>query len=34
MRTQVEKGHLFRELHQRRGILILPNPWTPGLRSC
>src|SRR5260370_38892901 len=30
MRTQVEKGHLFRELHQRRGILILPNPWDAG----
>src|SRR5882672_7225547 len=30
MRTQVEKGRLFRELHQRRGILILPNPWDAG----
>src|ERR1700719_2655955 len=30
MRTQVDKGHLFRELHQRRGILILPNPWDAG----
>src|ERR1700704_742154 len=30
MRTQVEKGHLFRELHQRPGILILPNPWDAG----
>ena len=30
MRTQAEKGHLFRELHQRRGILILPNPWDAG----
>ena len=30
MRTQVEKGHLFQELHQRRGILILPNPWDAG----
>jgi hypothetical protein len=27
MRTGVEKGRLFRELHERRGILILPNPW-------
>src|SRR3984957_16357889 len=30
MRTQVEKGHLFRELHARPGILILPNPWDAG----
>jgi 2-methylisocitrate lyase-like PEP mutase family enzyme len=30
MRTQVEKGRLIRELHQRRGILILPNPWDAG----
>jgi 2-methylisocitrate lyase-like PEP mutase family enzyme len=30
MRTQVEKSRLFRELHQRRGILILPNPWDAG----
>src|SRR6476659_5254077 len=30
MSTQVEKGRLFRELHQRRGILILPNPWDAG----
>ena len=30
MRTQVEKGRLFRELHQRPGILILPNPWDAG----
>ena len=28
MRTQVEKGRLFQELHQ--GILILPNPWGAG----
>ena len=27
MRMQAEKGRLFRELHQRPGILILPNPW-------
>src|SRR5437764_1864138 len=27
MVTQAEKGRLFRELHQRPGILILPNPW-------
>src|SRR5690349_7779612 len=30
MPTQVEKGRLFRELHQRPGILILPNPWDAG----
>src|SRR5438552_9537891 len=30
MRTQSEKGRLFRELHQRQGILILPNPWDAG----
>jgi 2-methylisocitrate lyase-like PEP mutase family enzyme len=30
MRTQEEKGRLFRQLHQRRGILILPNPWDAG----
>jgi 2-methylisocitrate lyase-like PEP mutase family enzyme len=30
MRTQAEKGRLFRELHQRAGILILPNPWDAG----
>src|ERR1700682_4226973 len=30
MRTQVEKGRLFGELHQRPGILILPNPWDAG----
>src|SRR2546423_12611955 len=30
MVTQAEKGRLFRELHQRPGILILPNPWDAG----
>src|SRR5580698_8524989 len=30
MRTQAEKGQLFRELHQGREILILPNPWDAG----
>src|SRR5256714_9393463 len=30
MRTQAEKGRLFRELHQRPRILILPNPWDAG----
>src|SRR5437763_9048576 len=30
MRTQEEKGRLFRQLHQRPGILILPNPCDAG----
>ena len=30
MRTQAEKGRLFRELHTRPGILLLPNPWDAG----
>src|ERR1041385_6917484 len=30
MRSQAEKGRLFQELHQRPGILILPNPWDAG----
>jgi 2-methylisocitrate lyase-like PEP mutase family enzyme len=30
MRTQAEKGRLFRERHSRPGILILPNPWDAG----
>ncbi len=30
MRTQAEKGRLFRELHSKPGILILPNPWDAG----
>ena len=30
MRTQAEKGRLFRELHARPGILLLPNPWDAG----
>src|SRR5918998_1946914 len=30
MRTQAEKGRLFRELHTRPGILIPPNPWDAG----
>ncbi len=30
MRSQDEKGRLFRELHARPGILILPNPWDAG----
>ena len=30
MRSQAEKGCLFRELHECPGILILPNPWDAG----
>jgi 2-methylisocitrate lyase-like PEP mutase family enzyme len=30
MRTQAEKGRLFRELHARPGLLLLPNPWDAG----
>jgi 2-methylisocitrate lyase-like PEP mutase family enzyme len=30
MRSQAEKGRLFRELHAQPGILILPNPWDAG----
>ncbi len=30
MRSQAEKGRLFRELHERPGILLLPNPWDAG----
>ena len=30
MRSQAEKGRLFRELHKRPKILILPNPWDAG----
>ena len=30
MRSHAEKGRLFQELHERRGILILPNPWDAG----
>src|SRR3954463_13745642 len=30
MRSQAEKGRLFRELHAPPGILILPNPWDAG----
>src|SRR5258708_11233018 len=30
MRTQAEKGRLFRERHSQPGILILPNPWDAG----
>src|SRR5436305_8185859 len=30
MRSHAEKGRLFQELHKRREILILPNPWDAG----
>lgn len=30
MRSQVEKGQLFRNLHERPGLLLLPNPWDAG----
>jgi 2-methylisocitrate lyase-like PEP mutase family enzyme len=30
MRTQAEKGRLFRALHERPGLFIMPNPWDAG----
>jgi 2-methylisocitrate lyase-like PEP mutase family enzyme len=30
MRTQLEKARLFRALHQRPGLFIMPNPWDAG----
>ena len=30
MRTQTEKGRVFRELHERPGLILLPNPWDAG----
>jgi 2-methylisocitrate lyase-like PEP mutase family enzyme len=30
MRTQADKGHAFRALHDRRGAFIIPNPWDAG----
>jgi 2-methylisocitrate lyase-like PEP mutase family enzyme len=30
MRTQAEKAVAFRELHERPGTFIIPNPWDPG----
>lgn len=30
MRSQAEKGRMFRELHERPGLLLLPNPWDAG----
>jgi 2-methylisocitrate lyase-like PEP mutase family enzyme len=30
MKTQVEKGEVFRALHQRAGVFVIPNPWDVG----
>src|SRR5438094_3979088 len=30
MRTQAEKTAAFRELHERPGTFIIPNPWDAG----
>ncbi len=30
MRTQAEKARLFRALHERPGVFIMPNPWDAG----
>jgi 2-methylisocitrate lyase-like PEP mutase family enzyme len=30
MRSQMEKAKLFRELHERPGAFIIPNPWEAG----
>lgn len=30
MRTQAEKGQLFRSLHERGGAFVIPNPWDVG----
>ena len=30
MRTQTERARLFRALHQRPGIFVMPNPWDAG----
>jgi 2-methylisocitrate lyase-like PEP mutase family enzyme len=30
MRTQAEKGRLFRALHEREGAFVIPNPWDVG----
>jgi 2-methylisocitrate lyase-like PEP mutase family enzyme len=30
MRSQIEKAKLFRELHERPGAFIIPNPWDAG----
>jgi 2-methylisocitrate lyase-like PEP mutase family enzyme len=28
--TQTEKSSRFQELHQRKGVFLMPNPWDPG----
>ncbi len=30
MRTQSDKGRIFRELHERDGAFVIPNPWDVG----
>lgn len=30
MLTQTEKGRIFRSLHEREGVFIIPNPWDAG----
>src|SRR5258706_9530545 len=30
MRTQAERARMFRALHERPGIFIMPNPWDAG----
>jgi 2-methylisocitrate lyase-like PEP mutase family enzyme len=30
MRSQADKGRVFRALHERRGIFVMPNPWDAG----
>jgi len=30
MLTQAEKGRIFRALHQREGVFVIPNPWDAG----
>ncbi|WP_439891246.1 isocitrate lyase/PEP mutase family protein [Ralstonia sp. 25C] len=30
MPTQIEKAHTFRNLHERSGTFVIPNPWDPG----
>jgi 2-methylisocitrate lyase-like PEP mutase family enzyme len=30
MLTQVDRGRVFRELHDRNRAFIIPNPWSPG----
>jgi 2-methylisocitrate lyase-like PEP mutase family enzyme len=30
MKSQAEKGHAFRALHQREGAFVIPNPWDIG----